>query len=354
MTSTMPQDPAQITASSRPGDGEAPAGARDPSRMTTVRGAAIMILVAVFILVAFEGQAVRRAADRHKAGWQRDVLQVAGKPTGWVADRLPFSGIGDRFNRVIQGDTDGGAPATAAVPAAGGGGAAITEDAFDGAALGGKVVAPRPLKTVLVTGDSMSQPMDADLARKLAGSGIKTTRDVHIGTSVSQPEIVDWRGLAATQSATSPDAVIVFLGANEGFPMRLGKRTVECCTAPWAAAYARALQQMMAAYRQRGDVRVYWMLLPDARDAKRQEIVRAVNAGIRTAASLDRAHIRLVDLHQLFTPGSKYRDAMPVDGRDQIVRRSDGIHLNDAGAAIATDAVLDAMRRDYGDAVPAP
>ena len=80
---------------------------------------------------------------------------------------------------------------------------------------------------LLVTGDSMSQPLDAELARRIARSadGVKTVRDPRIGTALSQSEIVDWGKLSAVQvKRDKPNAVVVFIGANEGFPMRSGGR----------------------------------------------------------------------------------------------------------------------------------
>ena len=38
------------------------------------------------------------------------------------------------------------------------------------------------LKTLLVTGDSLAQPLDVQLARRLAGDGVRTVRDAHLGT----------------------------------------------------------------------------------------------------------------------------------------------------------------------------
>jgi hypothetical protein len=49
----------------------------------------------------------------------------------------------------------------------------------------------------------------------------------------------------------------------------------------------------------------------------------------------------------IFTPGNKYRDAMTVDGREQIVRQADGIHLNGTGSRVAADDVLAALRDDF-------
>ena len=39
---------------------------------------------------------------------------------------------------------------------------------------------------------------------------------------------------------------------------------------------------------------------------------------------------------------------MTLDGRKRIVRESDGIHLNAAGAGLAAEKVLEAVRRDFG------
>jgi hypothetical protein len=49
----------------------------------------------------------------------------------------------------------------------------------------------------------------------------------------------------------------------------------------------------------------------------------------------------------VFTPGARYRAAMPVGGREQIVRESDGIHLNATGANVLADIVLGAIDRDF-------
>jgi lysophospholipase L1-like esterase len=62
--------------------------------------------------------------------------------------------------------------------------------------------------------------------------------------------------------------------------------------------------------------------------------------------------VRVIDLEALFTPGGRYRDAMTVDGRLQIVREPDGIHLNARGAELASEAVLDAVDGDFAEAVP--
>jgi hypothetical protein len=226
----------------------------------------------------------------------------------------------------------------------------VTPDAFDPRALGARPAPPRPLRTVLVTGDSLSQPLDAKVARAFAraGNGVRVVRDAHLGTGISQSELLDW-GQESVQQVRQrrPDAVVVFMGANEGFPMRAGRQTVQCCGPAWSAEYASRVRRMMNTYRQRGATRVYWLNLPVPRDPDRQRISRAVNLAIAVAAEPYRAQARVLDMGALFTPGFRYRDAMEVEGRDRLVREPDGIHLNDAGAELAADAVEAALGRDF-------
>src|SRR2546423_2997966 len=96
-------------------------------------------------------------------------------------------------------------------------------------------------------------------------------RDAHLGPGISKNLLVDWTKLAARQvRADHPDAVVMFIGANEGFPFtRRDGRSINCCGPEWAAAYANRARLMLAAYRQGGRGRIYWLTLPTPRDRAR-------------------------------------------------------------------------------------
>ena len=200
----------------------------------------------------------------------------------------------------------------------------------------------------------MAMPLDVETARRMADSDpdVDVQRDPHVGTGISKSGLVDW-GKLSTQHVRErkPDAVVVFIGANEGFPLPgPGGKNVDCCGPDWAAAYANRVRRMMDTYRQGGGARVYWLTLPIPRDGDFAEVARAVNAAIEVAAQPFRAQVRVLDMTELFTPGGQYRDAMTVDGRKRIVRESDGIHLNGTGAGLAAEQVIDAVHRDFGAA----
>ena len=313
-----------------------------------------MIGVAVLLLVLFEGTSLRSAGEQMQPGWERDVVLAVGRPTAWVADRLPFHELSPHLFGWIgteQGLGSSGGFDQPERTARQGPVPPVSPDSFDPAALGARPRRPRALHTVLVTGDSMSMPLDLEVARGLAGrGGVKVVRDPHLGTGVSKSGFVDWGKLSADQVRRKhPDAVVVFIGANEGFDMPgPGGRRVVCCGPDWAAVYAFRVRRMMNTYRQRGAARVYWLTLPFPRLGKRQQIARAVNASIDVASVPYRAQVRVLDMVPIFTPGGRYRDAMTVGGRKQIVREPDGIHLNGTGSHLAAGVVLSAIRRDFG------
>ncbi len=124
--------------------------------------------------------------------------------------------------------------------------------------------------------------------------------------------LVDWGKLSVHQVRQwHPNAVVVFIGANDGYSMPgPGGKQVNCCGAEWAAIYASRVRQMMNTYRQDGAARVYWLTLPTPRDSLRAKISLVVNAAIEVAAEPWRDQVTIIDTVPVFTPGDKYRDSM--------------------------------------------
>jgi lysophospholipase L1-like esterase len=329
-----------------------PLAGRTPRRWRA-RDAVLGIVLMSVLLVLFAGRSVRHAGDQMHPSVFRTVVLGVGHPAGWLADRLPLTDAVHSVTKFLSPNPDLGNEGGFGTAAASSvrGVAPVTPDAFDPRDVGAKPVPPRrPLKTLLVTGDSMSTPLDLDLARRFTGGGVQVDRDPHLGTGISNTQFVDWGKLSVHQVATKhPDAIVVFIGAAEGFPLPgPGGKDVSCCDRPWAAAYAFRVRRMMDTYIQHGTAHVYWLLLPTPREAARAKIARSVNAAIRVAAQPYRAEVRVLDMVRVFTPGARYRAAMNVGGTDEIVRESDGVHLNQNGSSLAGDVVARAIRADYG------
>jgi len=199
--------------------------------------------------------------------------------------------------------------------------------------------------TILVTGDSLIQNIDALLGDRL-GRGAKVESDPQFGTGISNSGLVDWQGLARRQVArVRPDATVVGLGANDGLPMRTPDGlAVECCDVPWVDEYARRVRTMMRAYAGGGRGEVIWLTVPAPRDVRRRPAMSAVNAAVLRAAERV-SSAQVIRLDEFFTPGGRYRALMRYRGRRIRVREADGIHLSVPGAAIATGMIIRRLKR---------
>lgn len=201
---------------------------------------------------------------------------------------------------------------------------------------------------VLASGDSMIQIVDGLLAQKLRRQHFRVRSDAHIGTGISKPFQLDWVAHARKLAASyRPSATVVFLGANDGFPLRFEGRRRNCCSRAWRKAYAARAQAMMQALERDGEARVYWLTLPAARPGNWNHIYRSVNLALHTASRREGDGVRLVDMGAVFTPSGRFQQTIVRDGRRISVRQADGIHLNVAGARIATRVVVRRMRRDH-------
>jgi hypothetical protein len=319
-------------------------------RRFTARQAVIAVAITVLLLILFAGASIRHAGEEMKPGIGRDVVLAVGRPTGWLADRLPLAQVADSLTSVVSANNSLGnsggfdqavtAP-TGKVPPA-------TAENFDPLQLG-EQPNRRPLHTLLVTGDSLSTPLDIEIARRLAPDGVNVIRDPHLATGISNTALVDWGKLSTSQVANDhPDATVVFIGANEGYSMPgPGGKDIACCSPEWAAIFANRARQMMNTYRQAGAAQVFWLTVPTPRDPARQRIERTVNQAILVAAQPWRDQVHIIDTVPIFTPGDRYRDAMPVNGSEQIVRESDGIHLNETGSSVAADTVVAEIGEEF-------
>ncbi len=197
--------------------------------------------------------------------------------------------------------------------------------------------------SLLATGDSMIQIIDGFLAQRLQSDRVTVHSDARISTGISKPFLLNWPFHAKQQARRlRPDVTVVFIGANDGFPLH----GVKCCARDWIKAYAKRVSGMMASYARRGAGSVYWATLPAPRSASFRRVYRAVNAAIRDAAHRHPGEVHLVGLAGRFTPGFRFRQSIRWHGRYVSVRQADGVHLNVTGASIASAVIVQAMRRD--------
>jgi hypothetical protein len=192
---------------------------------------------------------------------------------------------------------------------------------------------------ILATGDSMIQIIDSFLKQRLG----RVRSDARISTGISKPAMFDWVRHARRQAGRRSDVTVVFIGANDGFPIG----GAQCCDEAWVSGYAARVRKMMAAYKRGRKGVVYWLTLPAPRGANFARVFGPVNRAIIRAARTFRGNqVRVLDLRKTFTPGGRFRRVIRYRGRTVVARQDDGVHLSREGASIAASLIIRALRRD--------
>jgi hypothetical protein len=200
---------------------------------------------------------------------------------------------------------------------------------------------------VLVTGDSLVQPLDQLMVRPVARRGGRVIRDPRPGSGITRPLVLDWVKHARRQvRKRRPQATVVFIGAGDTEPLTSasGPR-VGCCRRGWIDAYADRVERMMRTYMRNKRRPVYWLTLPAPRQRERRRQFLAINYAIEQAARKAGEKAHVVDTVPALSPSNEFHRKVRYRGRSVVVRDGDGVHMTAAGARIARDLVVRAMRR---------
>jgi lysophospholipase L1-like esterase len=202
---------------------------------------------------------------------------------------------------------------------------------------------PRRHIRILATGDSMIQVVDSFLADRLPAHHV--IGEAHVSTGISKAGFfgLNWVKHAAAQAKRiHPDATIVWIGPNEGFPIN----GIDCCSRAWVKAYAQRARAMMRYYRRGGRASVYWLTLPIPRSGALARVLRAVNSAISQAARSAGSGVHVIDMRKVFTPHNRFQQTACYRGRCFSARQPDGVHLSNAGARVAADIIARRLRAD--------
>jgi hypothetical protein len=200
---------------------------------------------------------------------------------------------------------------------------------------------------LLAAGDSEMQDLDDLIAARLRGRGFRTISDTHVSTGLTNTFFFDWyRHAGRVAAARRPEVTVMFVGANDGFPLRDRRgHSVNCCTRRWSVLLAHRAGRVMDRLLRGAAGRVYWFTLPVPRSRAQRAPFRAIDLGYRLAAARRPERVRLIDAERFFTPHG-YRDRMPWRGRDLTIHAEDGYHLSYAADELAADLFVRALRAD--------
>jgi hypothetical protein len=320
-------------------------GIGDPAdpRLTMPAGRVfIVVVVALLVAAIFNADAMVRAGEGMKPGTTRDITLSVSRPladvTGFLQLNEPRKGFDLAFGQESKTASDTELETGSA--------AILKRKAKREAKPVWRQPTPGEPLDLLVTGDSEADLVGLRMADLDTDDLLDVETVARNGTALTNPGFFNWE-LNAEQEMSSrdPDAVVMLIGANDGFNVEVDGELFAPGTPEWETEFARRAAVVMKTLSGDGKRPVYWVPPPTSRDQEYNEIYRSQNRAVaRAAESVEGA--RYVDIFSTINDG-KYSDQVEVNGRKILGRQSDGIHFNREGAEVPAGLVLAAMAEDY-------
>jgi len=302
-----------------------------------------VVVIALLVAALFNSEAIVRAGESMQGGTTRDVVlswaRALDDVAGAVGLHLPRQGFDKAFGQEAK---------TAEGTELEQGSTAILrpnkrKDARQ------SFVQPTPTKPVevFVTGDSQALFIGELLTDELPDDLFNVEVMPRNATGLTNPEFFNWEINAQQEiGARKPDAVVMVIGANDGFNV-LGEdgQLYGPQDPEWETEYARRAAVVTRELGSNGKRPVYWLPPPTARDPEFNTIYETQNRAIEQAARAVPG-ARYVDIYNTINNG-RYSDELKIDGRRVLARQSDGVHFNREGSIVPTRLVLEAMAKDY-------
>ena len=206
-----------------------------------------------------------------------------------------------------------------------------------------------PLR-LLVVGDSLGidfgQPLVNDLA---ATDVVSAVLDGHIDTGLSRPDYFDWpTELQHDITQYQPEAVVVFIGANDPQNFMDGSTSLSYGTAAWNAAYGKRVGDFTAEAAGSG-ARVLWVGMPPMADPTLNGQMENLNDIAQSQAALHKGVTYFASWSVLGNAQGHYTAFLPdASGNEVQIRDPDGTHIAEPGAQLLSQAAITFMSHEWG------
>lgn len=218
---------------------------------------------------------------------------------------------------------------------------ASTAAAVFGAALPAHAGEPAP-RTLIVGSSQMAGAFGLYMGQRLARRGHDVKRVTRSASGLSRPDFYNWpKVMRETCNSFRPDLTVVMFGANDAQSLnrpRQDPRWIYWNDPRWTDLYGRRVSEFCDIACSTG--RIVWVGLPIMRPTKLDRRLGRINRIYRAEMSHRRDGLYVDTRHILADRNGKYVDHLPVGGKMQLIRASDGVHVSGQGARLLLKHVL--------------
>lgn len=200
-----------------------------------------------------------------------------------------------------------------------------------------------PPKRTLIVGDSIMRALSHSVQLGIEKiPGVESKAFSSLGSGLARLDVFDWMQKIRDLTAEfPPDSAIVLMGANDRQPILAQKETLQPNQPAWEAEYTRRVGEFMDLLAAGGVKKLYWIELPDMREAVAQENALVIRR-LQRAAAETRPFVRLLPSDTVLSrkPGVYSAYVVKPGSMPLMVRDPDGIHLNRPGADLLAEHIL--------------
>ncbi len=343
---------------------EHPAAHIGRSGSMSARALIVLVVTALVTAALLNSEGLLRAGESMEPGVTRTLTLAVARPTDGLAQATGLAWPRDRLAQALgREDLSGGEIGDESLtdivvpPIPATGLAALTNDqpvqgpAVDVEASAARLAPPTrsdPLN-VLVAGDSLASYVGIQLDALTSDTElVSVSTAIRNGTGLTNPAFFNWQKAASSDvDKKNPDAVIMIIGGNDGWPMDLrnGNKAWVGGNA-WLDEYARRAAAVMKTFQGEGRT-VYWSGPPTARDPKWDRIYQSINRAVDAAAEA-LPGVRYVDLYGSTAVGGGYSTYVRDEGKKVKARQPDGVHWTLDGAVLPARLLVEQLEADSG------
>ncbi|MBI2438796.1 MAG: DUF459 domain-containing protein [Lentisphaerae bacterium] len=212
-----------------------------------------------------------------------------------------------------------------------------------------------PTTQVVLLGDSTMRALAHSLERELAKQpGFSAFTFTSLGSGLARLDMFDWLAkVDEVTKAKKPDIVVIMIGANDKQAMQTQTKLIQPGAPEWNWEYARRVGVVLDIMIAAGVKRIFWIELPDMRQAKLQEDSLLINMLVQKEAE-SRPQVAFQSSKKILsrTPGVFSPYIFDANGMPLQVRDADGVHLNRNGADLLAREIVSRILKTQTQAAP--
>lgn len=207
---------------------------------------------------------------------------------------------------------------------------------------------------ILLMGDSLANSISIEFKQSVAANpAVRLEVIAWVSSTLTTPVYFDWpgniHGIFANKKlrdGKSYDLVIVLMGANDAQGINIDEWTLYYSSPAWLKEFTAREKRFMKTITDNTTL-VYWVGIPPMQKEGYRDRMVYINSVYKDITA-DFKTIQYIPITPYFgDEKGMYTQTKVINGRDEIIRLSDGVHFSRVGAYIVVNLLMNKAQNDF-------